>query len=246
MTNANTCDILRSQKGNGKFLNKKYKGVLTMKDQTIRNINDLGKVSRIIIIIFKVFAIVGIVCFLFGGIVAAAIPGDSITFKGTSKADIIIDYDKLPKSMISVDKGSETFHPFGTDISISVTEGDETDDGTVYNMDANIKEIKYGDIKPLALLCLFGIAVFCAVILVALIFGQKLAKALSVCDSPFEENVVKAMANFGKSLIPLAVFFVIINGLSGIGTALTILIVLLFIQIFKYGAKLQKESDETL
>ena len=54
------------------------------------------------------------------------------------------------------------------------------------------------------------------------------------------------MMNFGKSLIPMAVFFVLLYGLSGVGTALAVLVVILFIQIFKYGAKLQQESDETL
>ena len=217
-----------------------------MKDQTIRNINDLGKVSRIIIIIFKIFAIVGIVCSLLAGIIAAVIPGDSVSMNGIAKANIIIDYDKLPEKLVSVDESSASIHPFGTDLSVSFKEGEKTDEGTVYNMDAEAKNIEYGDIKPLAVLGLFVMAVFCTLVLIALIFGQKLAKALSVCDSPFEENVIKAMMNFGKALIPMAVFFVLLYGLSGVGTALAVLVVILFIQIFKYGAKLQQESDETV
>jgi hypothetical protein len=113
-------------------------------------------------------------------------------------------------------------------------------------MNASAGKMKYSHLKPLIVLGLFGMAVFCTLVLIALIFGQKLAKALSVCDSPFEEKVIKAMMNFGKSLIPMAVFFVLLYGLSGVGTALAVLVVILFIQIFKYGAKLQQESDETL
>ena len=217
-----------------------------MKDQTIRNINDLGKVSRIIIIFFKIFAIVGIVCSLTGGIIAAVIPGDSIQMRGSAEADVIVDLDKLPGKVFSVDEGSDSINLFGTDLSISFKENEKTDEGTVYKMNASAGKMKYSHLKPLIVLGLFGMAVFCTLVLIALIFGQKLAKALSVCDSPFEEKVIKAMMNFGKSLIPMAVFFVLLYGLSGVGTALAVLVVILFIQIFKYGAKLQKESDETL
>ena len=90
------------------------------------------------------------------------------------------------------------------------------------------------------------IALSLLILSIIVIFGKKLAKALATCDSPFEDNVLKKMKSFGFSLIPWALYKLIVGNLGGITTVIFVLIVLLFISVFNYGAKLQRESDETL
>ncbi|MBQ9807346.1 MAG: hypothetical protein IJM55_00580 [Ruminococcus sp.] len=218
-----------------------------MKDQTIKNINDLGKISRIIVIIMKIAVIVGIVCTIIAGVALCLIKGDALKFSGFADGEIVLDTEGLPKNFIRIDESDETLKWFGSEMKVSLAEDKEhSGDGQLYKLDASVDALEYGDVKPLVVGGCFCITAFLAVTMIALIFGEKLAKALEKCDSPFEDSVMKAMGNFGKSLIPMAVFMVVLRGLSGVSTFLAILVVLLFIQVFKYGAKLQKESDETL
>lgn len=98
-----------------------------------------------------------------------------------------------------------------------------------------------------------------ASITVALHMVNKLMKALKKCETPFSDDVIKYMNRFAYSLIPA----VVLNMLTSsswdsikIGTgfdfsfdvASVFLVVIVFVLviIFKYGAQLQKESDETL
>lgn len=96
--------------------------------------------------------------------------------------------------------------------------------------------------------------------LITIIFVEKLCKAFRDCQSPFEENVIKKMQNLAYVLIP----WTLISGISesimtsfmsnsltfsvslDVGVVLVVLIVLVLVYIFKYGAVLQQESDETL
>ena len=96
--------------------------------------------------------------------------------------------------------------------------------------------------------------------LITIIFIEKLCKAFRDCQSPFEENVIKKMQNVAYALIP----WTLISGISesimtsfmsnslsfsvslDMGVVLVVLIVLVLVYIFKYGAVLQQESDETL
>ncbi len=96
--------------------------------------------------------------------------------------------------------------------------------------------------------------------IVTITFVEKLCKAFRDCESPFEENVIKKMQNLAISLIPWTIVSSITNSvkdsfLNGgvsvsltvdLGVVLVVLIVLVLVYIFKYGAVLQQESDETL
>ena len=99
-----------------------------------------------------------------------------------------------------------------------------------------------------------------AMTVVSLFFAGFLCKAFKNCNSPFEENVIKKMQQFAYSLIPWVILTSISNSMinslvSGkfnvnVSIDLTMLLVVLIIlalaYIFKYGAVLQQESDETL
>ena len=102
------------------------------------------------------------------------------------------------------------------------------------------------ELKVLAAGAMALIALSLLILSIIVIFGKRLAKALETCDSPFEDNVLKKMKAFGFSLIPWALYKLIVGNLGGITTVIFVLVVLLFISVFNYGAKLQRESDETL
>mgnify|MGYP002624554176 CR=1 FL=1 len=99
---------------------------------------------------------------------------------------------------------------------------------------------------------------YLAAITAMLYMLKALMKALKTCDTPFAENVVKGIERFGWSLIPVIVLSMfteamwqrVISGvfelslnLEGI---LVLAVVFILAMVFRYGAELQKESDETL
>lgn len=108
---------------------------------------------------------------------------------------------------------------------------------------------------------LMGVAmVALAMTIVTLTFVEGLCKAFRDCTSPFEENVIKKMQRLAYALIPWTIVSSLAESiLTGavtnsfqwsfsldVGVVLVVLIVLILVYIFKYGAVLQQESDETL
>ena len=216
----------------------------------VKKINNLGKVSRIILIIMRIVCIIGIIAAIVGGIILLAIfPTNStaITSKGTASYEMTADTNRLPSSISlyeNEDNTNEQFKIFGTEISLIDTISDN-DGIKKYTCEAKFNSLnstllKYG----LAGVC-FGGAIYVAFTLVVVIFAGKLAKALETCQSPFEESVTKAMKHFAFSLIP-AVLTYITQGSINLTMVLIVIAVIIFSYIFSYGAKLQQESDETL
>lgn len=103
-------------------------------------------------------------------------------------------------------------------------------------------------------------AVVLVMSIVTLTFVEKLCKAFRDCRSPFEENVIRKMQRVAICLIPWTLISslgdtitnsMMSGGMSftfsiDLGVVLVVLIVLILVYIFKYGAVLQQESDETL
>lgn len=217
----------------------------------VKRINTLGKVSKIILIIMRIFCIVGIVVTIVSGIFCIAVlPSDNttITSNGNASFEMVVDTNRLPSS-ISVfedeDITNESFKLFGTKFTLkdNITDNDGIQ---TYTMNAefdspNSTIFRYG----VAGAC-FAAALYIVFTLIVVIFAGKLAKALEKCQSPFEESVTKAMKHFAFSLfIPLA-FMIGEKGILNLSLILAILAVIIFSYIFSYGAKLQQESDETL
>lgn len=232
-----------------------------MKNANITKINKLGKVSRIILAIMRVAAIIGIVACLAGSIIVGVVFNtDSNVFNvtGTANAQITVDEDtsliindeKISIGGIKVfsikDLEESDIHAdaLGAKLDVDV---EKTDNNgvSVYDIKADVNADSIASIKATMIMTLILGAVICAVMLVAVIFGGKLAKSLETCESPFEENVINAMKKFGFSLIPMAVLYISDGGI-GLTSVVLIIAIILFSYIFKYGAELQKESDELL
>ncbi len=221
-----------------------------MKNENIKKINTLGKVCRILLIFARVAFIIGIVCCIIGAIAFLTIPkSDVITADGTISAQIHVDSSRIPSifsdDLIDLDESNIDFDAWGTGVKW-IVESKKTDNEVIYDIDGalnidNSRSIIFGTAGTLA-----AGAVMCALMLIVVIFGGKLAKALEICNSPFESNVLKAMKHFAFSLIPVGIVQTLWNGSIGLTTIFVIIVIIIFSFIFSYGAQLQQESDETL
>lgn len=223
-----------------------------MKNANISKINTLGKVSRILLIIMRVALIIGIVGCLIATFAFMAVPKtDVITADGTVSAQIVVDCEQLPSmfsdDILDLDENDIDFDFAGTGVQW-VVEKNKVGNDFIYDIQGNLDVDKSSAvIGGIVGITAIG-AVMCAVMLIAVIFGGKFAKALEVCSSPFEANVLEAMKKFAFSLIPVGVLEIILNGdeIVSLTTAFIVIVVIMFAFIFKYGAELQKESDETV
>ena len=108
---------------------------------------------------------------------------------------------------------------------------------------------------------LLVLLLFLIAVTVTLFFVASLCKALRYCETPFSEDIVQRIRRVAWSLIPWALlgggnfqspFEMLTDGsidvFVGINleTVLLILIIFALSFIFRYGAMLQQESDETL
>ena len=145
----------------------------------------------------------------------------------------------------------------------------KTADGLLIHASADRMEFR---VQRLAYAAFSGLA-YCAVLLVVFIFLKRLCDGFRRCDTPFSEDVIHRMTVFawvmvggavllsaaesiGNSLINRSLdlsFSINPTGFnSGIECSfsfapiLIALLVLFLTMIFRYGAQLQKESDETL
>lgn len=216
------------------------------KNQNIKKINTLGKVCRILITITQVITIIGIIACIIVGIAVIPLSAGELTISGNADAQIVVEEGSLFDEAIEINEISLDENILNTALKLIITDGGVINGNRTYNIDAAIGNLNGGKIKFLFLVTLASGIIILALIFVILIFAKKLAAALENCNSPFEPAVLDAMKKFGYSLIPYAASKLLIGGLSFIGTAVPVIIVLMFIWIFRYGAELQQESDETL
>lgn len=227
-----------------------------MKNANVQKINTMGKVCRIILTVFRVFVIIGIVgCLvgaILGGIAAGTMPDDAVKVDISVNGTVTIDGEKIP-SFVSDEindleelEGTNVNFGFGNfKIKLLV---DKLTEGSVnnYTIDGNAY-ITNGTTMVIGVVgvCVIA-AIACGIMLVVIIFGGKLAKALETCDSPFEEKVIKAMKGFAFSLIPVGVVTLAVDGALGLTTIFIVAAIILFAFVFKYGAELQQQADDTV
>lgn len=236
-----------------------------MNNETIKRINTIGKAANVLTIIGRVMSIIAVVACIIAGIILLAIPMDSIKFSGGGNLNFEYSVDKeLPVKVFDFDDMSTMIKEQNIKIGgieVDITKADLNETYGSFEGSLNMNNIDMTHIMRLMSMGMFFAAIYAAIILVIMIFGQKLAKAFAVCTSPFEENVIKRMKAFAYSLIPLGIISLFTGSgfkmsdfanLTGIhininfSAIILILAVFLFVQIFNYGAQLQRESDETL
>lgn len=234
-----------------------------MKEEAIKKINKIGKVSSVFALIGKILIGMSMVLLLLSAIVCFALPEEFMAITLDEKVGFVLDVSAFGETMTDED-AEEMKKEFEESFELEVATGEKAQFEEVIVTDGKL-EAKgvvptYSfTIRDLAWL-LVVLALNITMVMVTLCFISALCKAFRDCQSPFEENVVKKMNNLAYSLIPWAVFSSITNSVANsllqnkisldftvdLGVIMIVLVVFVLVYIFKYGAMLQQESDETL
>jgi hypothetical protein len=236
-----------------------------------KKVNRIGLAGQIVSIVLIV--LMSVACFgcLLGGVALAVLPNDAATIGFKVDMDVAVGKSLIGRWMDQISDDPQTL-----DAQMSINGTDYTDldmqktaDGLLIHASADRMEFR---VQRLAYAAFSGLA-YCAVLLVVFIFLKRLCDGFRRCDTPFSEDVIHRMTVFawvmvggavllsaaesiGNSLINRSLdlsFSINPTGFnSGIECSfsfapiLIALLVLFLTMIFRYGAQLQKESDETL
>ena len=246
-----------------------------MKEQSIKNIHTIGKISYIAAVIAKVLVIIGLVVTLLVSVLCFTVFADKFKVDMNAQIDMEVDCKELEvdyEALETLDddgmliKG-ETVKigdsNLGTIISFNVSNQDyetgkvEMKDDILYaQLESEGVTVTAKEIGFMLLLVSLGFVMT----IVTISFVEALCKAFRNCETPFESKVIKKMQNLAISLIPWTIISsisdsVVASFLQGglqfqfnidLSVALVVLIVFVLVYVFKYGAVLQQESDETL
>ena len=220
-----------------------------------KKINTFGKAGKIITSIIIVVLLVVEGFLLAGTIVAAVLPMDSVSVDAQGGGTVRFDaeYFGFDSDELSLNIGS-------TQIKLAEFDSVKThsQDGSVI-MDVQSGEFHF-NLNTLLGLMIIGI-IRLASFVVALYFLKALMKAFMTCETPFCGNVIKKMRAFAIALIPSMIVSSMTNSVLGllftdsisIGgggfdmiPVLFVFVVFILTAIFRYGAQLQKEYDETV
>lgn len=231
-----------------------------MKEQAIQKINKVGKFSNVIVLICKILVGLGIGILLFASIVCLLIPEDSIHIVSEERVALEIDYSRFgifsSKEEVTEqwETGMEGLLINGKEMVVEEVEID----GNMVHITPEGQQFVL-DLHNLAGIA-FVLVIMLMLVMVTLIYAGSLCKAFRDCHSPFEENIIKKMQHFAYSLIPWIIASSVIESIESkimssgqivsvsidVGMILVVMVVFLLVSIFKYGAVLQQESDETL
>ncbi|MCR5467443.1 MAG: DUF2975 domain-containing protein [Lachnospiraceae bacterium] len=230
------------------------------KENAIIRINKIGNAGSIIALICKILIIIGLVLSIIGGCIMLAMPNDlfSVSVAGQGTLDIHLTgegiMDDFSTAVVGSESGNISFD--GQDFEMGGIEVSEDGKTLSVPLSGEGYEVTPGRIAIL----IWMAAVYLVLTLIMIILIGRLFKALKVCKSPFEENVIKDMQRCAWGLIPWAVADSVFDSLAdsvfsnsfnfrlgvNLNVVFAILIILGLAQVFKYGAMLQTESDETL
>lgn len=232
-----------------------------MTDDKIIRIKKIGNAAYIIAKICLVFVIIGTVATGAISIAACCVPKDIAKVTLDGSAQIKIDETYLNIGKIILEDVNNGMTQEGQILEISGSEYEYVS----ADVQDNRLNIKYKALDYT--LSVRNFAKYFAAICVSLItdlvlvcFIIALCKAIKNCQSPFEENVIAQMKRLAIAFIP----WLLVQGIAesignsafsqnmdinfgiDLGKVLIVLVIVALINVFRYGAVLQQQSDETL
>lgn len=225
-----------------------------MENKTKSKINTFGKVAKILTMIAIVFMLVVEGFLLIGGVITAIVPNDSITVDAGSNTKINID-----TKYFGMDGKQFYFNIGNSKMYLGQFEDGEVDvksENGGLTLTGNAPD-KHYDLNTALLWIICEMAALAAII-TALYFFRSLMKQFMVCDTPFNDGLVKKMRTFAIALIPCMVVYHAAgtaksyvlgsdgNLLSPVLSVVFVLVIYVLTMIFKYGTDLQKEHDDTV
>ncbi len=231
-------------------------------------VNRIGKAGRIVSIILIVLLSIGAFSLLLAGGVCAVLPEDTVEVSFRPNADVLVGRSILGQEWSRIDEIVAEAQEALAGKYGEVIQFEKTDRGLLIRLDRLMEE---GEVFRLrnALGAIWAGLVGIASAIVALVMFLKLSDAFRVCRSPFDEAVIRRMNIFAWTLIVCAVVGSFAGsaaqsavmafqnagihvGAKNFGVSLDLypifaaLIVFFLCMIFRYGAQLQREADETL
>ena len=223
-----------------------------MKNEVILKINKMGKAGAIIAKIIKIILVIAAVACIVGSGLLMMIPREAASITISYDAEVNLDSDfahiiAMDPDAVEVEFNGITFHPDDITAEGSQTSASmSSEETTVYAKDA--------------LWILIAAFIFIVVCIVATHFVEKLCKTFRDCETPFTEDISQQLKQVAISLIPVALLAPVVeNGTDGfmagqvnlvfsvdLLTVLLVVMIFMLSAIFRYGATLQQESDETL
>ena len=229
-----------------------------MENNIQTKVNKIGKAGRIVSIVLIVLLSIGAVALILGGIVCAALPKDLVEVNLKPVVDVTVNKDLIGSDWAKIDEMmGEAEAALGEDTAFVQLE--KSDKGLLVHVDpSNDPDTTFG-LRD-ALKAIWAGFVGIASAIVTLVMFLQLCKAFEACRSPFDEPVIKRMNTFAWTLIVCAVVSCFARAsvaavLSGyqrmsfnlnLTSVFTALIVFFLCMVFRYGAQLQREADETL
>ena len=239
-----------------------------MENSIQTKVNKIGKAGKIVSIILIVLLSIGAFSLLLAGGVCAVLPEDTVEVSFRPNADVLVGRSILGQEWSRIDEIVAEAQEALTGKYGEVIQFEKTDRGLLIRLDRLMEE---GEVFRLrnALGAIWAGLVGIASAIVALVMFLKLCKAFEACRSPFDEAVIRRMNIFAWTLIVCAVVGSFAGsaaqsavmafqnagihvGAKNFGVSLALypifaaLIVFFLCMIFRYGAQLQREADETL
>ena len=236
------------------------------KETAIRKINQIGKAGYVISIIAQVFVIIAIVGTVAAGVIMLWFPKDAVVLTAKGDLGVNLQLDKLG-DLRPTEEQLKNFqdhlngHIYLNGRSYQIDDIDiamENEDTGAVRVATSTPEVSI-DVKDLGLPILPAL-LYLAMTMVSLLFIRALCKAFKICESPFDEEVIRRLKRLAYSLIPWVFMAGIADSISesmfsgntrislnvDLGMLMVVAIVLALSYVFQYGAVLQRESDETL
>ncbi len=230
-----------------------------MKELSIKRINTIGKAGNIIALICRIILIIAMLGLIAAIIVINVLPEKLVKVDLGANVGVTVDisdFETIPEDVQQdIREGlEETAKDW--DENGAITYYEVTDSTITIHFTHNSQTFGIRDVNgPLIVAMFYVVGSY-----VILWFVAMLCRALRDCNSPFDDTVIRRMRNFAFSIIGWCVLAIVCNtviswlfvsaihvgvGFS-LGTVLLVLVILGLCGIFRYGAKLQQEHDETL
>ena len=227
-----------------------------MKENYIGKINRLGKIGHAVAKICQVMVTIAMVCCIVGGVLLALVPRDGVMVTTSHTATIEMDmtHSIMPK-LVAVDP--EDDGSFELD---GITYDNFDIVGTLGRQTAVAQSTPYTYSLKNMMWVMFTAAVLCLLLVAATKKVSALFMLFRDCETPFTTDTADSFRQLAISFVPVIVMGWVLEAVTKwvttgvldivIGIDLTavmlVVVVLMMGEIFRYGALLQQESDETL
>ena len=216
-----------------------------MNESIKKKINGIGEAGNVVSIILIVLTALGCLCLIAALIVFTLLPKDAVTLGLQIDADAIVGKSLIGPYLDDIDLSDVE------DLDVGITEEGLRAGFSTDRLNVPSGRLAYGILAAIAK---------ALAKLVVLIILNKLSREFKNCDTPFADGVIRWMTVFAWVLLGASVFSQVASSTAaamifpsgGVQVNLNLtmvfvtLVVLFLTMIFRYGAKLQHEADETL